>query len=359
MLTVISACPKSTICVIIGGLGYLGQHLLHDLLGSTQNHSSILTLKVIDKAPDLSQHHLMYPDDFTHPNVHVFLNTDMNDERALAEIFTDADVVFCLAAVIAYGRKHKASLYQVNAEAITCVVDQCIKAKVKKLIHVSSFATLGCLDSPDKTQLTTENCKNNLDQEPFAYYAISKYAGEQIILNGAKRPGLKTIVAIPGILIGPGFCSPPSLLPFEIATQKKWTLVPQGGCNYIDVRDVALGLIAMMQYTGYENKFLLTSYNIEHKELLQLIARLSKNTLRATEILRAWSPLFSGIGALLEFILPRRSTIAKEGINKAFKYRYYSNRKAALELNWQPKFTLDETITDAIQFLKQHELLTL
>src|SRR6185437_12379747 len=131
---------------------------------------------------------------------------------------------------------------------------------------------------------------------------------------------------------GPGPCHHASILPFEVALNKKWTIAPQGGSSYIDVRDAADGLLALAQAVDTNGKYLLVSYHLEHQDLLKEIATTANRSLQIIVIPRIFSSLIGAIVSALEWFLPSHSPYSKEGVIQAFRYRYFSNQKAMKHL---------------------------
>ena len=341
---------QSTRYAVIGGAGFLGQHLIHLLLNQSESHCTLV--RVVDKISVLNSSDMMYSEDFIDKRVQLLLNIDISKKEDLQNILKDIDVVFHLAAAIAYGRKNKFTLKKANLTGIENIIEQSKESFVKKIVYVSSFAALGCLDNQDKAKLASETCEKDWNKESYCYYGLSKYNGELFALNAANN-GLTIAIAVPGVLLGPGPCHHASILPFEVALNKKWTVAPQGGSSYIDVRDVAEGLIALAKHTEVDGKYLLVSYNLEHRDLLQRISTLANRRLRITVIPRFFSPLIGAVFSLLEWFLPVRSPYSKEGIVQAFRYRYFSNQKAEQQFGWRPKYSLDETLQDAIDWLEK------
>ncbi|HLF67432.1 MAG TPA: NAD-dependent epimerase/dehydratase family protein, partial [Gammaproteobacteria bacterium] len=94
--------PRTSLTyAIIGGCGFLGQHLVHDLLENNNIH-----IKIVDKCAQPKA--LTYPNDFSSPAVQLCLNVDITQLADCENVLQGVDVVFVLAAAIAYGRKNKA-----------------------------------------------------------------------------------------------------------------------------------------------------------------------------------------------------------------------------------------------------------
>lgn len=343
--------------VVIGALGFLGQHLVHQLL-IDKNINSEIQIKCIDKIASLEKIKLIYSKDFTDNRIKLFLDVNIIDYPNLYEILENTDIIFYLAAVIAYGRKNKEILYNNNIKGIEKVVKCAKSGRVKKVVYVSSFATIGCHDNKDKNILATENVENNWDKEKFCYYASSKHYGEQSAINLAGQD-MDVHIAVPGIMIGPGPTRYAGLLPFQIALQKKWTLVPTGGSNFVDVRDVANGLIKLSKQKKAYSKYLFVAHNLEHAELLRHIATRVNRKLYIIKIPKIVGRLFFSFLSFLEWFLPVHSVWSKEGVVKAFQFRYFCHQKTTDDLAWSPAYSLEETLQDTLEWLDQEKFINL
>jgi dihydroflavonol-4-reductase len=329
--------------VIIGGLGYLGQHLIHTLL---QEHPAA-AIVVIDKISSLDKIHKTYPEDFSHPKVTFHLDIDLSDSERLPSLLADVEVVFSLAAMIAYGEKNKNHLHTTNVVGIQNLARYAKKAGVKKFIHVSSIATIGCLDSELSSQLATEETQIDWRAEHYCYYGNSKWQGSECVLQ-ENNETFSVGVALPAILIGPGFTNAPGGLPFKFALTKRFMLMPQGGTSFVDVRDVALGLYAMVTANISGKKFLLVSDNISHSQMIKKSARHAQRSFISLTLPKFFRDLVKPMLALCAKIVPSHILPPRESVEKIFQYRYYSNEKALRELNWAPQHSLDETIAETL-----------
>lgn len=348
----ISTQDQPEIFVIIGGCGFLGQHLLHLLLVHYQNKNTLIRL--IDRVDNLKKIKLIYPEEFSDKRVMVFLNVDISQDN-LESLFKNAKIIFHLAAVIAYGKKNKNFLYKNNFEGVKNVFKFAELSYIKKIIFVSSFATLGCLNNKDKRILADETCKNNWEKETDSYYSLSKWYAEEFLNSVSQK--IKIAIVIPGILLGPGPCHHASILPFQIAFERNFMFVPEGGSSYVDVRDMALGLILLTENLNATGQYLFVSHVLKHDEFLESIAPLAKRKVKFIKIPKVFGSIVSFFYFLLEWFLPKDSHYSKEGVIKTFKYRFYSARKAREELGWRPKYKLEETLQDAITWLRDNKKL--
>lgn len=328
--------------LVTGGFGFLGQNLVHLLLKQNKE----LGLKREIMILDLYENNILYQDDFEEDKVKIKTDVDISSPGYIDYFFKDVDTVFHLAAVMRYGRRNKDFLDQINVKGTEEVVKACINNKVKTLVHVGSIGTIGY----DKKGLVhgTEQNKIDWDKEKSSYYGHSKKRGVNAALS-SKKEGFRVVIAHPGIMLGPGDLKS---LPLYKIGKYRISMTPGGGTNYIDVRDVASGLIALENEGIDGSEYLLTAHNVSHKELFKIIAKNSNKKTSVGSIPSIVGSILSPIVSLLEFIMPKSSLLSKEGTVKAFHKRFYSNDKMTKQTKWQPKYSLQETVTDSVNWLK-------
>ncbi|MCH8905785.1 MAG: NAD-dependent epimerase/dehydratase family protein [Candidatus Heimdallarchaeota archaeon] len=329
--------------LISGGLGFLGQHLVHQLI--EQNNSGEQDREII--VTDLIESKAIFPEDREHEKIKIKAAVDITSAGSFDHLFQDVDTVFHLAALIRYGRRNKSALRLVNKIGTQNVFNACISNNVSKLIHVGSISTF----SYDKKgrRLTTENDMVDWNREKSSHYGYSKHCGVQIVRSniGGK---LQVMIGHPGIMLGAGDLKTKPL--FKIGSKLRFIVAPAGGTNFIDVRDVAAGLLHIEKYGKSGEDYLISHNNITHKELFHAIAIQAEKKISVLSISSLAGSLIGPIVSLLEFIMPKKSLLSREGTVKAFHKRYFSNKKTEEELGWAPNYSLAETIDDAMTWLK-------
>ncbi|OLS28700.1 MAG: dTDP-glucose 4,6-dehydratase [Candidatus Heimdallarchaeota archaeon LC_2] len=328
--------------LVTGGFGFLGQHLMHLLL--EENKTKQLDRDII--VLDLNENKSMYQYDFESIEVKLITDVDISSPGDIDHFFKDVETVFHLAALIRYGRRNRDMLDRINILGTQEVIQACRKNKVKNLIHIGSIAVVGY----DKKGITlgTEESKINWEKDSSSYYGYSKKKSVDLVLQCAVDD-LRVVVAHPGIMLGPGDLKS---LPLYQIGKYRISAAPGGGTNFIDVRDVARGLISL-QYLGEPgSEYLLTSHNRTHKELFKLIAKHFGKKSYVAQIHSFVGIIISPIVGLLEFVMPKSSMLSKEGTVKAFHKRFFSNEKAKKELGWRPEYSLEQTIEEAVVWLE-------
>ena len=273
--------------------------------------------------------------------------------------FRGAEAVYHLAAVMRFGRRNRTLLHRVNVEGCRHVVRACREGGVGTLVHVSTIAALGYPGPGDPP--ADESAAADWTRDRHAHYGQSKKQGEDIVL-GADIPGLRAMVGLPGIMLGAG--DPKSVPMYKMGLGKKgrgarFLVVPRGGTSYVDVRDVARGLVALQENGVHGERCLLTAHNLTHRRLFEAIAGRAPRS-RATRVLELPAPLGSAIApvaGLLEHVVPTDVPLSREGVAKLFQYRFYTSARAAERLGWRPQYSLAETLDDAITWYCRHGVL--
>jgi nucleoside-diphosphate-sugar epimerase len=164
---------------------------------------------------------------------------DLADGAGIDAFFNGADgaTLFHAAGVIHPTRGTK-QFYRVNAEGTQRIVDAARRAKVRRLVHVSS-------NSPFGFNPTTDSVFDELSPyHPYMGYGRSKMVAEQIVRSARLDGSLETVVIRPPWFYGPG--QPPRQgLFFRMIKEGKVPLLGQGdnrrSMAYID--NICQGLL--------------------------------------------------------------------------------------------------------------------
>lgn len=169
-------------CLVTGGAGFIGSHLVDKLL--TQGHEVV----VIDDLSGGYEEHLSIP----------FWEADCRDEKEMNRIFAieKPEVVYHLACNAA---ENKAQFSPIditsrNYDAFIKVLTAFINNGGKKFVFTSSIAVYGALQTPFK-----ETDK----PEPEDLYGITKLAAEQTLKVMSRVHDFEYVIARPHNVYGP------------------------------------------------------------------------------------------------------------------------------------------------------------
>lgn len=246
--------------LVTGGLGYIGSHVVVELLNKGSE------VVIID---DLSNSHEDVLDGIQEITGKrpLWKNIDIKDNASLLRFFEehhDFDGVIHFAASKSVGESvaNPMLYYQNNVVGLINLVEACLKYKLNNFIFSSSCTVYG---EPDSLPISEEAPI----KAPSSPYGASKQIGEQILQDVAKAHGLKVVLlryfnpvgAHASGLIGElPLGTPQNLVPFVTQTaaglHEKLTVfgenypTPDGSCirDYIHVQDLADAHIAALNY---------------------------------------------------------------------------------------------------------------
>jgi len=126
-----------------------------------------------------------------------FHNIDLDNLELVQPLFEDVDLVVHTACTAYEGLSvFSPSLVVRNTMQITTnIMSACVKANVKKIVHLSSMARYGTQDVVPFVESMTPK-----PQDP---YGIAKYGAELMIKNIADTHGLNYVILVPHNIIGP------------------------------------------------------------------------------------------------------------------------------------------------------------
>jgi UDP-glucose 4-epimerase len=126
-----------------------------------------------------------------------FHNIDLDNLELIQPIFENVDLVVHTACTAYEGLSvFSPSLVVRNTMQITTnIMSACVRANVKKIVHLSSMARYGTQDVVPFVESMTPK-----PQDP---YGIAKYGAELMIKNIADTHGLNYVILVPHNIIGP------------------------------------------------------------------------------------------------------------------------------------------------------------
>ena len=332
--------------LITGGCGFLGQHLVNDLV----NEFSDLKIKILDLKPNPKQ----FFDFSDNPNVEVSLQKDICDYGSIKNEFKGVDVVIHLVGIVSFSLKDKKLMERVNVGGTKNMLKIAIENKTKLFLHISSVAALGYAN--DKYRPIDETFKFDWDiaRTRKKAYMLTKYLADQEV-EKAREERLRTVILYPGAMFGPGDIYNSSRMIRAIKEGKIPFNMP-GGYNVIDVRDVSAGIVAILKKRICDGNYLLSGYNLTIKDVNNIIAKELGVKPPKMTLLRILDSIMFNLVLVIESKVSRELEVAADNIDSAFKFRYYDNLKAKCELEWSPKISFRQTINDTIEWMSENGL---
>ncbi len=236
--------------LVTGASGLVGIELTHQLVHNGVHVKALYHTHSIE-----TKHPLVEP-----------ICCDLLDVDALEEVMVGVEEVYHCAGLISYVPSQRDALYKVNAEATANVVNACLDAGVRKLVHISSIAALGRMENGVSQNEKTE-WKDHKDQSNYGH---SKFLGEAEVWRGVAE-GLNAVIVNPSIILGPGDWYKGSTAIFRnVWNGFKW--YTNGINGFVDVRDVAAAMRMLMDSDISAERFILNGGNYSYKEVFNTIA---------------------------------------------------------------------------------------
>jgi len=263
---------------------------------------------------------------------------DIRDKKSLTNFFDNPfkdDLIVIHCDDFASNKPaDKDLMHDINVNGTKNLIDESLRHKVKKFIYVSSASAINEL--PNQGAITETDKYNS--KKLRSLYAKSKAEATSCALKASKK-GLDITVVQPSGIIGPydykkdyttqmiiDFCS------------KAIAVGVDGRYDFVDVRDVSLGIISAIEKGKRGEAYILSNKYIEIKELFKLLSEVTKKN-NVKTYLPKWSA---------EPEIPYSTVVL--GANSSL-----SHEKADKELNYETR-DFEETIYDTVGFLKKEKL---
>ena len=338
---------KQPSIIVTGGAGYIGSHTIVELLQQT-NYNIIS----IDNFSNSNEKAYSWIEKITGKTIEYF-NIDLCDraklEKELSPLTNIVGVIhFAAFKSVPESVANPLLYYHNNIESLINVLDFCKVKKINNFIFSSSCSVYGNI----KNLPVTENSPLEKSESPYAY---TKQIGEQMVDAFTKTiPGFNSVLLryfnpvgahmsaqIGELPIGP----PSSLVP--IITRTAIGIIPKmlvhgnkyntrdGSCirDYIHVTDIANAHIKALQYV-IENR---------NKNDVSLFNLGTGTGVTVLEAINSFEKI-SGIKLNYEIGPPRDGDVIAI---------YADNTLAKQELNWEPKYNIDEMMLSAWKWQQQ------
>ncbi len=336
-------------CVVTGGSGFLGRHVIDCLI----REDPTLEIVVFDLHP--YKHH----DSAAEVSI-TSIAGDVTQLGAVVTALTDADTVIHCISADPMDNTNQKLMWTVNVEGTKNVIEACKQCKVTKLVHVSSASVVyngAPLVDVDESYPYPSMFRD--------YYSMTKAHAEKLVL-AASKGGLATCALRPSAIFGE---RDRMFLPrfIEAARAGKSKYIIGSGTNVWDmtyVGNIAEACVLAARKLSPDSALSGQAYFINNTEPVQFW----KYSGRLLEGLGYDKPrvciphaLCYTIAVLIEFVLyilrpvykPKAPpTFSRARITLLTTHRTFSCEKARLHFGYAPTVNMDEAAERTIEFFK-------
>jgi dihydroflavonol-4-reductase len=282
-------------------------------------------------------------------------NAELGDRRSLTEAFRGCDVVFHVAALVSVRRLPTPELVATNVDGTRNVLEAVREAAVPRLVYCSTVGAVGL--SEDGRPCTEESRWNFPERGMNDGYVETKRRAEDLV-HQAAADGRDVVIANPSYMFGPYDSRPNSGKMIVSVVSGKvpgWT---PGMNNFVDVRDVARGMLLVWQKGRRGERYILAGENLSYKEAFERIATVAGVEPPRRRIPRPLAAVFGRFGDLGERFTGREPLINTVTVGYGFCQDFiFSSAKAQRELGYRAG-PIEPAIRDAISWFRDHGFLT-
>ena len=284
-----------------------------------------------------------------------YVKASLDDVDSLERAFAGVDVVFHCAAQVSILPRVTPQLVRANVDGTRHVLAAVAKAQVPRLVYVSSTVTTGLVAADVDAD---ETAPWNFREDGLADgYCVTKKDAEDLVLRAVNDTGLDAVIACPAYLFGPMDTKPSS---GKLIIDTVRGLVPgvTGGRNsFVDVRDVARGLILMWKKGRRGERYILGGHNMLFSEMLPLIARRGGSKPPSWRVPRWAASVVGAFGDLQAGVTGKEPLLTSAAVNWSFNERFrVSSRKAVEELGYSIS-PIEPAIDEAISWFRANGML--
>ncbi|HMR97770.1 MAG TPA: SDR family oxidoreductase [Anaerolineales bacterium] len=274
---------------------------------------------------------------------------DVLNLDAVFESFRGIRGVFHLAGIISIMPGKNQFVRRVNVDGTKNILRAAKESGVEKLVYTSSIHAIKRVEDGVINESLPFDPNNH-----YGEYDRTK-AEATLEVQKAAHSGLEAVIACPTGVIGP-YDFRGSLMGdiIRTAAEEKPTLYVDGSYDFVDVRDVADGLIAAAKHGKRGESYILSGQRISVRYMLETVREITGGRFFQMKVpfdLAKFAALFMPMYYSLSHATPRFTPYSLEVLRSNANI---SHAKATRELEYQPR-SLYESIRDTVKWFLERK----
>jgi dihydroflavonol-4-reductase len=324
---------EDTMIVVTGSTGHIGNVLIRELIAGHQKVRAVV-LPGEDIAP------------LKNLDIEV-VEADVRDFDSLSKAFKGAECVFHLAGIISILPGKKKLLEDVNIKGTRNVAEACLENGVGRLVYTSSIHALK--EPPHGTVITESQPYDPISV--IGDYARSKAQATLEVLK-AVRKGLDAVIVCPTGVIGPYDFKGSEMGEMVHSFLKQKLKISVGGAyDFVDVRDVAGGLLLAAAKGRRGEGYILSGERITIRQLMSLLEKISGTRAPAFQIPRQLARFFGVLATPYYVLTGTKPLFTAYSIDVLNSNSVVSSAKARQELGYTAR-SIKDSITDMVSWFE-------
>ena len=320
---------------VTGATGFIGANLVRCLL-----HHGWKVRALVRPTSDLAN--------LKGLNVEI-VRGDIREYHRMLFGMVGTDAVFHTAAQYELWARDPRALFDTNVKGTANVMRAALQAKVRKVVHTSSTATV--TRRKDGKPGTEKDYA--IARELPGAYERSKIESERQVLAMVKEQGLPAVVVNPTAPVGPFDVKPtPTGKMILDLLNGRMLAYLDGGINIVDVEDVAEAHLAAFEKGKVGERYILGNRNMSLKELFELVCRQAERKPPSISV-PYWVAYSAGVVSegVISRITGKPPMVPLNGVRLARDKMFFDSSKAVAELG-MPQTPVEEAVRKAMTWFR-------
>ena len=277
---------------------------------------------------------------------------DVRDRESLRPFFSNAEyhelIVIHTAGIVSISSEYNRNVYDVNVNGTKNIVDLCQEYGVSKLIYVSS---VHAIPEMPMGQMIIET-KNFSPEKVKGLYAKTKAEATAYVLDAQEK--LHVNIVHPSGICGP-YDYRKGYLTALITDYCNGGLVAiiRGGYDFVDVRDVADGIISCCEKGKKGECYILSNKYFSIQEIVYMLYEITKKKEIKLNLPLWFAMLTSPLAELYYKILGKPPLYTSYSLYTLQSNSYFSHEKAEKELGYSVT-DMKKTLSDTVEWLNRY-----
>lgn len=272
---------------------------------------------------------------------------------SLHSVLSKVDYLFHCAAMVGTSNKATQKMLNANVDLTTYLLKALEQHPGCRLVYCSTIAT--CAVSENGIPVD-ETVPWNLDRYNLdGGYTTTKKKAEDEVLSAAGN-SVDTVVVNPCYMLGPNDTQLSSNRLILDIIKRKIPAFPPGCNNFVDVRDVAIGMLLAAIHGQRGQRYILGGQNLTYKQLFDKVSTLSHSKPICKPLSNRLASILARLGDVAEAITGKPPLFNSTGMAWSFANCCYTSEKAIHQLGYHPGH-LDQAISDSIEWFRDNQYL--
>lgn len=273
---------------------------------------------------------------------------DILDYPSLRTAFWGVKVVYHLAGIISILPGQEALVQRVNVEGTRNVLRAAREAKVRRLVYTSS---IHAITRPPMDVVIDETLPFD-PGNPWGAYDRSKAEASLEVLQAAAE-GLDAVIVCPTGVIGPHDYRMSEMGTLILSWMKHGLhLLIDGAYDFVDVRDVARGMITACRKGRTGEVYILSGEKIGLPRLLEWVQEITGSRAPRVKVPLRLAGFFARLAAIWYRVTRTKPHFTPYAVETVQSNANISHAKAQRELGYQPR-ALRQSVADTVAWWQE------